>query len=147
MIEQYCPDFYDQLNDSGEIPLRALSSFPFCRNLTGSTLTRLVDTYLYQDKIELNTRYNISDYDTQIDLCLSGMAAAFCPSMILSRVLERNLDFSVGQQPAIFPIQDIHDKLGIDLLQNSYTFQPSFVSSFISILKKVIRQLPDNSTV
>ena len=147
MIRQYCPDFYDQLNEKGEIPLRSLSAFPFCRNLTGSTLTRLVDTYLYQNRIELNTRYNISDYDTQIDLCLSGMAAAFCPSMILSRVLERNLDFSVGQQPAIFPIQDIHDKLGIDLLQNSYTFQPSFVSSFISILKKVIRQLPDNSTV
>lgn len=69
-----------------------------------------MDTYLYQNRIELNTRYNISDYDTQIDLCLSGMAAAFCPSMILSRVLERNLDFSAGQQPAIFPIQDIHDK-------------------------------------
>lgn len=147
MIRQYCPDFYDQLNEKGEIPLRSLSAFPFCRNLTGSTLTRLVDTYLYQNRIELNTRYNISDYDTQIDLCLSGMAAAFCPSTILSRVLERNLDFSAGQQPAIFPIQDIHDKLGIDLLQNSYTFQPSFVSSFISILKKVIRQLPDNSTV
>ena len=67
------------------------------------------------------------------------------PGMLI--VLERNLDFSAGQQPAIFPIQDIHDKLGIDLLQNSYTFQPSFVSSFIGILKKVIRQLPDNSTV
>ena len=142
MIEQYCPDFYEQLNTDGEIPLHSLSAFPFCRNLTGSTLTHLVDTYLYQYKTKLNTRYNVSDYDTQIDLCLSGMAAAFCPSMILSRVLERNLNFSDGQQPAIFPIQEIHDNLGIDLLQNSYTFQPQFVGSFIGILEKVIRQLP-----
>ena len=142
MIEQYCSDFYEQLNADGEIPLHSLSAFPFCRNLTGSTLTHLVDTYLYQYKTKLNTRYNVSDYDTQIDLCLSGMAAAFCPSMILSRVLERNLNFSDGQQPAIFPIQEIHDNLGIDLLQNSYTFQPQFVGSFIGILEKIIRQLP-----
>ncbi len=67
--------------------------------------------------------------------------------MILSSVLERNLDFSAGQQPAIFPIQDIHDKLVIDLIQNSYTFQPTFISSFVSILKKIIQQLPANSTV
>lgn len=28
MIRQYCPDFYDQLNEKGEIPLRSLSAFP-----------------------------------------------------------------------------------------------------------------------
>ncbi len=140
MTKQYCPDFYDKLNDKGEIPLHSLSTFPFCRNLSGSTLTRLVDTYLYQNKIDLNTRYNVSDYDTQIDLCLSGMAAAFCPSMILSRISERNIDFSTKQQPAIFPIQEIHDKLEIDLIQNSYAFQPLFVTSFIDILKKIVQQ-------
>lgn len=138
MIQRYCPDFYDRLDYLGRVSLSTLSAFPFCRNLTGSTLTRLIDTYLYQEKIELDTRYNISDYDTQLDLCLSDLASVFCTSMILSRVFGEHSRSSGGTQPLVFPLREVQDELSIDLIQNTYAFRPTFVKQFTRILREEI---------
>ena len=139
MIQRYCPDFYHQLDPQGRVSLHTLTAFPFCRNLTGSTLTRLIDTYLYQEKIELNTRYNISDYDTQMELCLSDIAAVFCPAMILSRIFGQTASRTYRTSPLVFPIHEVRDELCIDLVQNTYTFQSSFVKNFVRILKDEVQ--------
>lgn len=144
MIQKYCPDFYEYIDNQGEISLHALTNFPFCRNLAGSTLTRLVDTYLYQEQITLNTRYNISDYDVQFDLCIANIAAAFCPSMILNRIFTRDLDTASEKHPLIFPIKEIRDELSIDLVQNTYSFQPFFIKRFIQLLKEEIDHIQND---
>lgn len=141
MIRRYCPDFYAQLDSRGRVSLHTLTAFPFCRNLTGSTLTRLIDTHLYQEKIKLNTRYNISDYDTQLDLCLSDIACVFCPSMILSRIFEPTAIHARQSPPLCFPVQEIQEELCIDLIQNNYAFRPSFLKCFTRVLKEDILDL------
>lgn len=137
LIMQYCPDFFDNLSQKGEISLHSLLAFPFCRNSDGSTLTRLVDSHLFHENITLNTRYNVSDYDAQIEFCASHLAAAFCPSMMLHRVAAHNL-ISPDDKLLFFPISEINEELRIDLFQNEYVYQPLYVKRFIQILKDTI---------
>ena len=134
MIGRYCPDFKERTDDKGMVSLRELKAFPFCRNYEGSTLTNLIDTYLYQEKIALNTRYYISDYDTQLEMCMNGIAAMFCPAMMLDRIPE-------GHDLLVYPVKEIREGLSIDLIRNSYAYTPRYVKAFISLLKETIEQV------
>lgn len=137
LIKQYCPEFAEMLTPDGEVSIHTLSLFPFCRNAEGSTLTHLINTHLFKEKITLTTLYNLSDYDTQIDFCASNLTAAFCPSMMLQRVIDYNKIHS-NNKLLFFPIKEITDKLRVDIFQNMYSYHPRYIKEFIQILKTSI---------
>ena len=140
-INHYDTNFFERLSSDSQVSLHTLTNFPFCRNLAGSTITDLINYYLYKEQISLNTRYNISDYDTQIELCINHLAAFFCPSMISSRVLEYEQNNPNKDSFMIFSIKEIKEKVHIDVIQNKFAFQPYYIKRFIQEIKNEVNKI------
>lgn len=116
------------------ISLADLYVFPITRNLTASTLNRLINHSLDFHNTSLKSSYFISDYDTQIAMCGNSLSAAFCPSLILKRVLEYNGNHPRNQQVHIFPVTGMTNYLRIDLVTHNDISQPKFISKFMELL-------------
>lgn len=128
------------------LSLHALARLPLCRNQKGSTLTNLIDRCLYREGISLHTRYYVSDYDTQLDLCSRHACSIFCPSMLISRVFEKNTYVPDAEKLLIFHIQELTEELPVDLIQNHVFFRPRYLDDFAAALSEAVAVLDRQRT-
>lgn len=130
--------------NSTHIPILSLGEaarLTLCRNQKGSTLTNLIDRCLYHEGISLNTRYYVSDYDTQLDLCSRHACSMFCPSMLIPRVFEHNVYSSSIEKLLIFSIKELTETLPVDLIQNRASFRPRYANDFAIAISEAVQLL------
>jgi len=113
-----------------------ISRFPLTRNLQESTLNNLIDHWLDHFDIVLQAFYYTSDYDVQIAMCGQGFTSAFCPTMVLDRVLAYNSSHNTKNQIIILPIADVNDYLRVDIVTHKDMPQPLFVNKFRELLQQ-----------
>lgn len=114
------------------INIRDFDKIPTIRNLDGCAMNTIIDNSIANYDIHLPEIINTSDYDIQIDLCGNSIAAAFCPSMILYKVIEHNkLYKGTDKEILIFKINDLEDSLRIDIVTSSLIPNPKYLNVFI----------------
>jgi len=126
-------DSIHKLLESG-VELSRIRGFPIVRNQKNSTINDLVDRYLMQCNVTLNSLTYIGDYDIQIALCGSGFAAAFCPDIVLHRVMDYNKFRADSERILAFPVVDIKEKLRIDIVTSMVIPMPQYMNTFIDCL-------------
>ncbi|MDO5027810.1 MAG: LysR family transcriptional regulator [Bacillota bacterium] len=126
------------------ININSLDGLPFIRNLKGCALTQVLDRTITKYDIAIPENINTSDYDIQIDLCGSSLASAFCPSMILYRVIEHNqLNKGSDREILIFKINDLEESLRIDIVTSALIPAPKYLSLFIDELTREAKEKYD----
>ncbi|WMJ83733.1 LysR family transcriptional regulator [Oscillospiraceae bacterium LTW-04] len=119
---------------SQSLSLKEISKFPMVRNSNDSTLNGLLDKHLLDQGLSLDCAYFMSDYENQFELCRQGIVAAFCPKMMLKRVIDLNFTCSFHQRLLVFDIKDVQDRLNLQLVTHSGIRQPDFINVFIDQL-------------
>ncbi|WP_138159635.1 LysR family transcriptional regulator [Peptoniphilus catoniae] len=128
-------------NPLKKINLRDLSKLKFILSLGQSTTTSRVNEFFNEKSINLNSTIFISDYDTQFDICSKEFAATFSPTLILSRVIERNkCCLSEKEKLLAFRIYGLEDSLSIEFVKHKYFNPPEYINKFIEILEYEIKQ-------
>lgn len=125
------------------LSLHELAHLTLCRNQKGSTLTNLIDRCLYREGISLHTRYYVSDYDTQLNLCSRHACSIFYPSMLISRVFEQNTHIPDDEKLLIFHVSELTEELPVDLIQNNVSFRPSYLNDFTEAVSNAVSILED----
>lgn len=120
------------------VDLALFKDVPFIRNLPQSTMTLLIDQYLTQHNIKIKNIISISDYDVQIELCLSGQVAAFCPTMILQRVFTQKCINDHDHCLWIFPIKNMTSTLSTNIICNASVHYPRYTKTFFDLLQQEI---------
>jgi DNA-binding transcriptional LysR family regulator len=145
-IREYAPELIDNLTGE-DISLHSITSFPLCRNRKHSTLTSLIDRNLLEEGIVLQNRYYISDYNTQLVLCMNNVCSCFCPSMLLQRVRELSRFQNAENRIINFPVREIRDTLAVDLVQMPYSLRPVYVKKFTEYLKEAVQHIQSSYTL
>lgn len=120
----------------------ALSDFrnvSFVKEPGWSRINELIDFYSEREGIKLDTLYYTRDYDTQIAMCASGLAAVICPSMILKKVLEYN-EKSIEDKIYIFPLKNQSEKIKIELVTYKNMKRENYKEKFIELLEKYLKE-------
>lgn len=120
------------------ISLKKIKGLSVVRNLSDSTLNHVINRHLNKYDVILDTLTYISDYDTQIALCGKGLGIAFCPTLVLQRVLDYNKLLPQNNQILIIPISDLKEKLQIDLVTFGEIPLPNYAKSFANCLCETI---------
>lgn len=119
-----------------EVPLDWFTDIPFVRNLQDSTITSLVDRHASENNLTLHSAFSISDYDVQISLCGQNLAAMFCPSMILERVIEYNQRAKEDEQIHIFRVKGLKERLRVDLATHRNALLPLYMQTFLDLIEE-----------
>lgn len=120
------------------IEMKKIEPIPLVSNFEGSTVDSLIKHYADRDKVKLNILYYTGDYETQIALCSSDLAAAICPTMILKKVSEYNK--TRENNIYIFPLKNQSEELKIEIVINKGIETPEYMQKFIEILKKMMKE-------
>lgn len=149
ILEQRLPDgsidLFLGVNSSGN---PAFSVLP----LTNDVMYLIISESLFQMHfgsrclteygITLNkTPYHVSDCDTHILLCASGLCAALIPKMLSLRVHEHNEKCNPEQVIHIFPIKKFSYPLRVDLIWHTNVEQPFYVKAFCEIIRETVNKL------
>ncbi len=113
------------------ISLMSLNNVPTIRNLDGCSFNFIIDRNIKKYDIQLPEVINTSDYDMQIEFTGNSLTGAFCPTMILSRVFEYNIINHSDKEILIFKINEIVDKLRIDIVTSAIVPAPKYLEVFI----------------
>lgn len=140
LLQKFFPDSYPSCKDLfyEGADLKLFEKVPMVRNLQFSTLTNLIDQHIDKYDIQLNTILSTSDYDTQIELCSSGITAAFCPSILLQHITDINQLRSSKNQINIFPIKGFEHTLRIDLIYLKTSLYPVYFKKFIELMQQEV---------
>lgn len=122
------------------IKLENMCNLSIVRNLTDSTLNNMVNRYLNKSDIVLDTFTSISDYDTQISICGKSLGVAFCPTLILNRVIEYNKLLLKEKRILIIPIVDIKEELRIDLVTHKEVPLVGYFQGFVDCITEIIKK-------
>lgn len=120
------------------IELKEVEGIPLVSNFEGSTIDGLIHHYAERDKAKLNVLYYTGDYETQLSLCNSDLAAAICPTMILKKIFEYNKNEK--NNIYVFPLKNQSEELKIEIITNKGTETPEYMEKFIELLKKMMRE-------
>ncbi len=123
-----------------EADLSQFSKIPFTESFKTGAINQVMQQYLDNNHITLKTIYSISDSDTQISLCASGLCASLCPKMLLARVSNHNLFCSPSEYIHIFSLKGLQQKLRIEIIHHSNVLQPIYIKKFIDVLIKQMSQ-------
>lgn len=121
------------------VALSDFKSVSFVKEPGWSRINELIDFYSGCEGIKLNTLYYTRDYDTQIAMCASGLAAVICPSMILKKVLEYN-EKSSGNKIYIFPLKNQSEKIKVELVTYKNMNRENYKEKFIELLEKYLKE-------
>ena len=138
LLEQYFSA--EQVNSmKGTADLRDFTEIPFVLpNFTTGKVSHVIQEYLASHHVQLNVQYNISDSETQIDICSAGRCAAICPRMLLGYVDQNNRLAGTNVQLRVFSLKDIWEKLSIDLVIHKSVVYPPYVIRFMELVKEKI---------
>lgn len=117
--------------------LTAFQDVPFSLYYTSGALNKLIQQYLNEHRTTLRkTPYYISDCDTHIFLCESGLCATLIPKMLAFRLHEHNLALPPEQQVLLFPLKDFHYPIQIDMVWNKNVSLPIYAKAFCEMIKE-----------
>ena len=129
-------EFYDG------VELSAFSEVPFSLYYETGAMNIIIRQHLQDYGISLKkTPYHISDCDTLILLCSTGLCAALVPKMLSLRVHEHNAKCGSGQKILIFPIKNFHYPLRVELIWHKHINQPFYVKAFCDMVAEAAGQL------
>lgn len=119
------------------VDLDKFISIPFTLAFEGGKVNHVIQEYFTERKLRLNVQYNISDSETQIMICATGISAALCPRMLTSTAYIHNLSCNQQNYLYMFPINGMDQKIRIDLVSRNGVTYPRFIQRFIEITKAV----------
>ena len=122
------------------IKLEKIRNLPVVRNLTDSTLNHMINRHLDKNDVILDTFTSISDYDTQISICGKGLGIAFCPTLVLSKVIEHNKLLPKEERILIIPVVDIKEELRIDLVTHKEVPLVEYFQGFVNCISRIIKK-------
>jgi len=123
------------------VDLSRFTDVPFVLyNVTGA-VNKVISRYLETHRLKLITNYYISDCDTHIALCASGMCAALCPKMLLARIDENNMALEPDRRILVFPIQQFDEALRIDFVWHQHVKLPRYMDVFMNMVREELELL------
>lgn len=124
------------------VDLSEFSMVPFSLYFETGALNIIINRHLSDYGITLKkTPYHVSDCDTHILLCASGLCAALIPKMLSLRVHEHNEKCNPEQAIHIFPIKNFSYPLRVDLIWHTNVEQPFYVKAFCEIIRETVNKL------
>lgn len=125
--------------------LSRFSDVPFSLYYETGAINIMVQQHLKDYGIHLkNTPYHISDCDTHIFLCASGLCAALIPEMLSLRIYEHNAKCEPEKYIHIFPVKNFRYPLRIELIWHKDIRQPLYIKSFCDMVQEEISKLVTN---
>ncbi len=122
--------------------LSEFSEVPFSLYYETGALNIVIRQHLLDYGISLNKiPYHISDCDTHILLCASGLCATLIPKMLSLRVHEHNAKCEPDKFIHIFPVKNFNYPLRVDLIWHKNVEQPFYIRAFCELIRDVARQL------
>lgn len=118
------------------IDLNRFSHIPFTLSFKTGKVNHALQEYLNYCHLKLNVIYNISDSETQLMLCTSGICAALCPRMLLATAHRHNLSCDTENFLFMFPIKNFGRQLRIDLVSHKNTLHPPYIRHFMKIMEQ-----------
>lgn len=132
----------DEIVQMGKgVDLNRFRNIPFTLSFKTGKVNQVILEYLNYRHLRLNVTYNISDSESQILLCASGICASLCPRMLLNTAYRHNLASNEQNQLYMFPIFKLDRPLHIDLVSHKDTIQPPFVRQFMALLQEEVQQI------
>lgn len=123
------------------VDLNRFRNIPFTLSFKTGKVNQVILEYLNYHHLRLNVTYNISDSESQILLCASGICASLCPRMLLNTAYRHNLASNEQNQLYMFPILKLDRPLHIDLVSHKDMIQPPFVRQFMDLLQEEVQQI------
>lgn len=123
------------------IDLRIFSDIPFTQSFKTGKVNHVIQEYLDYYNVKLNVIYNISDSETQIKLCISGICVALCPRMLLGTAYLHNMTCTPEDRLYMFPVCELRQKLKIELVRHRNAVHPKYIEDFVQILKDKLPQI------
>lgn len=133
-------EIYRQTITSGEINLLNFPGLPFAGNYEGSTFNNLVKRYLNSLNMQQEILFSVSDYELQISLCARSLLGAFCPKIVLNKVIEQNVRNAYDKPLRVFKLNSMKDSLRIDLVTHKNAYQPHYAKEFIRLLQEYMQK-------
>lgn len=121
------------------IDMTRFTKIPFTLSFKTGKVNQVIQEYLNYYNLHLEVVYNISDSETQILLCASGICASLCPRMLLATAHRHNLTCDEHNKLYMLPIRNLGRPLRIDLASHKNMVQPLFIRQFIQILQEEVR--------
>lgn len=121
--------------------LRLLQDIPFTLNLTEGKIQHVIREYLESSQLHLSSIYNISDSNTQIMMCSTGVCAALCPTMLLNRMHLHNLTSNRQNRLVSFPVKKLDGRVRIELVYRKEARYPRYIRAFMDILREEVPRI------
>lgn len=121
--------------------LSKFSKVPFALYYTTGAINKIISRHLEKYRLQLMTNYHISDCDTHIALCASGLCAALCPKALLARVYEHNAQNAPENKIHVFPIKSFDETIRMHLVWHKHTVLPLYVRVFMEMVCDEVERL------
>ncbi len=118
------------------VDIHCFSEIPFTLSFKTGKVNHVIEEYLNYHNINLNAIYNISDSETQIMLCTTGICASLCPKMLLQTAHRYNLSCREGKRLFMLPIKNLDRRIRIELVTHKNVLYPQYIQHFIEIVKE-----------
>lgn len=125
----------------GGVNLNHFRSIPFTLSFKTGKVNELIREYLNYHKLHLNVIYNVSDSETQILLCASGICASLCPRMLLNTAYRHNLTSNDQNKLYMFSIDKLDRPLHVEVVSHKDVIQPLFIRQFIALMEEEVKQI------
>ena len=129
------------------IDLKRFSNIPFTQSFKTGKVNHAIQEYLDSYNVKLNVIYNISDSETQILLCASGICAALCPKMLLAAAYRHNQTCKPEDELYMFPIRNLGRELKIELVSHRNAMHPMYIQDFVHILQEELPRIADSMSL
>ena len=137
LLHQYFHETEIKRMEQG-MDMNRFTGIPFTLSFKTGKVNQVIQEYLNYYNLHLEVVYNISDSETQILLCASGICASLCPKMLLSTAHRHNLTCDEHNKLYMLPIRNLGRPLRIDLASHKNVVHPLFIRQFIQILKEEV---------
>lgn len=137
LLHQYFHETEIKRMEQG-VDMNRFTGIPFTLSFKTGKVNQVIQEYLNYYNLHLEVVYNISDSETQILLCASGICASLCPKMLLSTAHRHNLTCDEHNKLYMLPIRNLGRPLRIDLASHKNVVHPLFIRQFIQILKEEV---------
>ncbi|KAF5035156.1 LysR substrate binding domain protein [anaerobic digester metagenome] len=126
---------------SAGVNLHHFRNIPFTLSFKTGKVNQVIMEYLNYHHLQLNVVYNVSDCETQIMLCASGICASLCPRMLLNTAYRHNLTSNEQNKLYMLPINKLDRPLHIDMVSHKDVIQPAFIRRFIALTQEEVQQI------
>ena len=120
------------------ITLKDFKDVPLVSNAEITTIHGILMHYAQKENVDLNILYYTGDYETQLALCSSNLAAGVCPTIVIKRIFDYNRR-NPGNELRVFPLKDQTEELEIQIVTNKGVVQPPYMKKFIELLQILLK--------